>query len=301
MYIAITGGTGFVGRALARELTRAGHRVVLVARGVDQRDAAIRQLDSARFVAASLDDTAQLTQAFAGCDAVAHCAGINREQGAQTYQHVHVEGTRNVVAAAHSAGVRKLVLLSYLHARPDCGSAYHETKWAAEELVRAAGIDHTILKAGMIYGKGDHMLGHISHTLKLLPVFATVGLRERTVRPVAVADVVRILRAALVENRMTNQTVAVLGPEEIDLSIVVRRVAQVMGRRVLVLPMPIVGQQLLAILAERFMPVPLVTRSQIRMLAEGISTPLPGSVAPPHDLIPMIRLDAAQIRAGLPE
>lgn len=128
MRVAITGGTGFVGRNLAERLPDA----VVVSRRTG----------------VAIDDVDALTAAFAGCDAVAHCAGINREIGDQTFQRVHVDGTRAVVEAARRAGVRRIVLVSFLRARPDCGSPYHESKWEAEEIVRASGIPHTILKSG---------------------------------------------------------------------------------------------------------------------------------------------------------
>src|SRR6266702_8507240 len=165
MRVAITGGTGFVGRHLAREMVARGHEAVLIARGRDVRDESIYKLSGTRFFASDLADPQELRKAFSGCDAVAHCAGINREIGAQTYQRVHIEGTKAVVEAARRAGVRKILLLSFLRARPQCGSAYHETKFAAEEMVRNSGLDYTVVKAGMIYGRGDHMVDHLSHSL----------------------------------------------------------------------------------------------------------------------------------------
>src|SRR5262249_8560869 len=149
MKVAITGGTGFAGRHVARRLAGEGHEIVLIARGLDRRDPAVRELPRSTLVRTDLRSVDALRGAFAGGDAIVHCAGINRELGSQTFQHVHIDGTTNVVAAARRAGVRKLVLLSFLRARPDCGSAYHESKWAAEEIVRASGLDFTILKAGM--------------------------------------------------------------------------------------------------------------------------------------------------------
>src|SRR5215813_3211360 len=136
MKIAITGSSGFVGGHLSRLLASEGHELVLVSRrnGIDVADAA------------------GLTRAFDGCGAVIHCAGINREIGNQTYSRVHVQGTRAVVDSAKRAGVSKVVLMSFLRARPNCGSAYHESKWAAEEIVRGSGLDYTIVKAGMTYG-----------------------------------------------------------------------------------------------------------------------------------------------------
>src|SRR5262245_14663267 len=142
MKIAITGSSGFVGGHLLRRLAGEGHETVAISRrsGFD------------------VSRTPSLADALSGCDAVAHCAGINREIGAQTYRAVHVDGTRAVIDAARKAGVPKIVLMSFLRARPHCGSPYHESKWEAEELVRASGLDYTIVKAGMTYGLGDHML-----------------------------------------------------------------------------------------------------------------------------------------------
>jgi len=165
--VVITGGTGFVGGHLAVSLAQHGHPVVAVARGIDRRRWATEVVgtEGVSLVRAGLDDEAALRQAFTGCHAVAHCAGINREIGGQTYDRVHVLGTRNVVRAAEQAGVQRIAFLSFLRARPDCGSAYHETKWAAEEIVRASTLQWTVLKPGMIFGRGDHMLDHLTRAL----------------------------------------------------------------------------------------------------------------------------------------
>src|SRR5581483_3114568 len=160
---AITGGTGFLGRHVARALAQDGHALALIARGHDVSDLSIRRLPHCVFHQMGLDDPVALEKAFAGASAVIHCAGINRELGRQTYQRIHIDGTRHVVEAARRAGVRKIVLISFLRARPNCGSGYHESKWAAEEIVRASGLDYTVLKCGVIYGHGDHMLDHLSH------------------------------------------------------------------------------------------------------------------------------------------
>ena len=96
MKIAITGGTGFIGRHLAMRLAGEGIEVVLLAR----KDRGELNRPGISFIASDLSDPAILRQAFAGCDAVAHCAGINREIGQQTYDRVHIEATRNVVEAA---------------------------------------------------------------------------------------------------------------------------------------------------------------------------------------------------------
>jgi NADH dehydrogenase len=301
MRIAITGGTGFIGRHLARTLSSEGHSVVLIARGRDSRDTAIRSLPNSTFAPMGTGSAEQMAEAFAGCDAVAHCAGINREIGKQTYQHVHIQGTRNVVDAARSAGLTKVLLLSFLRARPNCGSAYHESKWAAEEIVRNSGLDYTIIKAGMIYGRGDHMLDHLTHSIHSLPLFAKVGFKEKPIRPVAVEDVVRILRASLIDSRLSRETVAVVGPQEMRLSDAVRQVARISGRRVLTFPFPVVCHRLLAWLFEKTMTIPLISSAQVFMLSETMVDPAPGCSLLPADLMPTTRFTDEQVIAGMPE
>jgi nucleoside-diphosphate-sugar epimerase len=279
--VAITGGAGFVGRNLAERFDPVD--VVAVSRrtGID------------------IDDVDALTKAFDGCDVVAHCAGINREIGKQTYQKVHVDGTRAVVEAARRAGVKRVVMLSFLRARPDCGSRYHESKWAAEELVRGSGLDYTILKAGMIYGHGDHLVDHVSHSVQTIPLFATVGLHEKSIRPIPVSEMVDVLVASI-EGKLPNSTLAVTGGEELMLSEVVHRVADLVGRRVAVVPAPVWFIRIVAQVTEWTMKVPLIAKAQARMLAEGVSEAAPPSPDLPDELRPKLPFSADQIEAALP-
>lgn len=278
---AITGGTGFVGRHVAERF--AHDQVVAISRrtGVDVENEDI------------------LAAAFEGCEVVVHSAGINREIGDQTFQRVHINGTRTVIAAAKRAGVKKIIMLSFLRARPDCGSPYHESKWAAEQLIRESGLDYTILKAGMIYGHGDHLVDHLSHTVATMPMFATVGFREKPIRPIPISDLVDIIIGAT-NGRMPHQTVSVTGAEQLLLSDAVRRVARVTGKRVRVLRAPVWAVYALAQLTEWTMKVPLIAKAQVRMLAEGVAEPWGEVSEVPEDLAPTLRFTDEQIRAALP-
>ena len=300
MRIAITGGTGFVGGHLAQRLAEDGHEVVVLARGVDRRPRAraTTATPGVTYVAASVGDPDALTRAFEGCDAVAHCAGINRELGAQTYDAIHVQGTRNVVAAAERAGVRRLVLLSFLRARPACGSAYHESKWAAEEIVRASSLDWTVLKPGMVYGRGDHFTDHLSHALHTFPVY--VGIGARPVRPLWVGDLVDVLVAATTTPRLTRLTVPVTGPTERGFDDAVRDIAAVAGRRVRTIRLPMAFHEVLGWVTERLMTTPLVARAQVRMLREGIVDPVLAPDGLPEDLVPRTAFGPETIARALP-
>ena len=301
MKIAITGGTGFIGRHLAQDLSARGHEIIVIARGLYKRNP--QAVENTTFTALDANDTDKLTEAFRGCDAVAHCAGTSVEDGRQTFYRLHVEGTRSAVNAAERAGVKKFVLVSYLNVRPNVKSAYHTTKWQGEEIVRASKLNYTIIKAGLVYGQGDHLLNNLSNLFHRMPVFAQVGLREKTVRLIAVEDLVAIIRLCLLEeDRFARQSVAVMGPEEFPFSHAARRIARAMGKPFLiVLPFPVFFHRVLAFFSERFMPKPLITKSQVQMLADGISQPTPESISLPDILMPKIQFTQEQIKKGLPK
>jgi len=299
MKIAILGGTGFIGRNLAGDLVSRGHEVIVIARGQYTRNT--QPIDGATFVSQDINATDKLYEVFRGCDAVVHCAGTSVEDNKQTFQKLHVEGTRSAVIAAERAGVKKFILVSYLNVRPNVKSEYHTSKWQGEEIVRSSKLNFTILKAGLVYGQGDHLLNNLSNLFRKMPVFAAVGLREKTVRLVAVEDLVDVIRASLDEDRFVRQTIAVLGPEEIPFSRAARRIAKAMGKRfLLVLPLPVFFHRILAYFSERLMPKPLITKSQVQMLADGISEPTPESKLLPDDLQPKTLFSEEQIRKGLP-
>ena len=288
MRIAVTGGTGFVGRNVVRRLEAAGHEIVALSRrtGTDLAD----------------PEPAALRRALEGCDGVVHCAGINREIGPQTYDAIHVRGTRALVEAARDAGVGHIGMLSFLRARPDGPTAYHRTKWAAEAIVRESGIAYSVLKAGVIHGRGDHMLDHLSHALFSFPAFGLVGLHDRPVRPVAVDDVARILEAAATgDDRLRNRTFAVLGPQELSLEDAVRRVADTIGRHPVYVRLPVLAHVALAHACEAVMRVPLISVAQVHILAEGVVEAAPAADELPPDLVPRTPFTAEVIRRGLPE
>lgn len=301
MKVAITGGTGFVGRHLAQSLLADGHTVVLIARGKDQRDPSVNSEPGVTVVYCDVSEQSSLATALQGCDAVAHCAGINRELGEQTFQKVHVEGTRVVVEAAKAAAVNKILLISFLRARENGPSKYHRSKAAAEEVVRNSGINYTILKPGVIYGKGDHMLDHLSHAFYSVPIFGLVGLKEKQVAPLAVQDLIVVMKEALVNGGMPNETLYLIGPQHMTLSTAVKTVAKVVGREPVYFRMPIFCHLVMAWMLEHIMTIPLVSIAQIFILSEGVTEPAPPCSTVPAHLLPKTGFTETSIRPGLPK
>lgn len=303
MRVAVVGARGFVGRHVVAALLAAGDEVIAIGRpGGSGRQPATGSSGRSMVVEVGLTDAPGLARAFDGCDAVVHAAGINRERGADTYERVHVEGTRAVVDAAVAAGVRRIALVSFLRARADGPTAYHRSKWQAETIVRAADLDWTVLRCGVIYGPGDHLVDHVSRATRTFPVFGLVGREPRPVAPVAVDDVVRLLVAAAHgDERLARRTIAVIGPESLALEAAVRRIASVAGGSPWFVPIPVRLHRWLAVGWEATMRVPLAARAQVAILEEGVVESMPPSEPPPSDLRPRRPFDADAIRAALPE
>ena len=276
MKIAVTGGTGFVGRHVVRLLADEGHCVVVIARGIDPDSACASR--NVTWVRGSVTDRGLVHSTLAGCDAVAHLAGVNLERNEQSLDAVHVHGTQNIVAASRSNAVQRIVLLSLLRAGPGTESPFHEAKWRAEEIVRNSGLAFTVFKSAVIYGNGDHMLDHLGKTLHSFPVFPFGGRTDGGIRPVAVADAAWAIAASLVGDRLENQTVALVGPDELPAREALRRIARATG-------MPV-------------RRVPRASLARVKMLAKGTCEPWGDTTPLPPELTPVTHFTTESIAAG---
>lgn len=147
--IALTGATGFVGRAVIAAARAEGHAIAALTR----RPQAMA--DGVEWIAGDLADTAALGRLCAGVDMVIHVAGVVNSPDPAEFIRGNVEGTRAMIAAAQAAGVARFVCVSSLSAREPALSRYGASKHAAEELVRASTLDWTIVRPPSVYGPGD--------------------------------------------------------------------------------------------------------------------------------------------------
>jgi hypothetical protein len=145
------------------------------------------------------------------------------------------------------------------------------------------------------------MLDHLSHTLFTFSILATVGLRAKAIRPLPIEDLVQVLHAALVEKRLPRKTIAVTGADQPFLRDAIVQIAELLGRKVLIVSAPIIFHRVLAQVCEWTMKVPLVTKAQVRILSEGVVGAAGATDPLPADLLRKRHLTAAQLRAGLPQ
>lgn len=147
--VALTGATGFVGRITLDKLVADGWHVQALTRRDQHKIAGVT------WVHGRLDDAASLNELCKGADAVLHIAGVVNAPDAAGFESGNVEGTANMIAAAHMAGIDRFVAVSSLAAREPALSIYGASKAKAENLVKASALDWTIIRPPGVYGPGD--------------------------------------------------------------------------------------------------------------------------------------------------
>lgn len=291
MRVLVTGGTGFVGRAVIRALVKADHEVVaLVRAGSEEKLPRGVKVETAP---GDVSDRVSLADAAKGCRAMVHLVGIIREFPGKgiTFQKLHYEATVNALAAAKAAGVRRYVHMSALGARPDSTSPYHRTKAAAEAEVKASGLDWTIFRPSLIFGPRDQSINLFVDQLRKAPVYPIIGDGEYRIAPVSLTTVARAFALALDDRATIGRSFEPVGPETYSFNQLVDLLADIVGRKPTIIHIPVPVMRFIAGLLGRFAWFPL-TRPQIDMLLEGSS----GSGREFYDAFPVEPIDLA---AGL--
>jgi len=259
--IAVTGGTGFVGRHLIARLLREGERVRAFARHP-------ADLDGAEVIACDVTDEAPLAAAIRECSALIHLVGIIEETGEQTFDRVHVEGTRSVVGACRSAGVSRLLYVSALGARPDARSHYHCSKWQAEECVRESRLAATIFRPSVIFGRGGGFVRQLREFIRTARILPIVGSGTGLIQPIWVEDVVSCLVVALRRQETVSETFELGGPAAYGFEQLLDLVAEGEGLDLPKVHLPVSLAKLAVAVFSRLTPRFPITPDQLTMLIE---------------------------------
>jgi uncharacterized protein YbjT (DUF2867 family) len=291
MKVFLTGATGFVGSHLLRRLLRNGYEVRALARRSSVPAEAPPHSAKLKWSQGDVLSPG-VDSAIAECDAVVNLVGIIREQGKQTFEAVHHQATRNLVAAARRTGVQIFLQMSALGARPHDASRYHTSKFAAEEEVRRSGLRFVILRPSLIFGPGSAFLDQMIGVMRAIPLVRPVpGTGEYRFRPVHVDDVAECFVQSLSNSAARGQTIDLVGAEELTLEDITAEIAACLGvhKTVVHIPIPLMKT------AARFfsiLPTPPITPDQVRMLEEG-------STARPEPMQRIFGIDPIGFRAGL--
>lgn len=268
MRVFLTGGTGFVGSEVLRQLLEAGHTVrCLVRRGSSNKVEAQKGVEIHR---GDVTRPESLEGGLEGCDALIHLVGIIREFPGRdvTFKKMHVDATRNVLAAAGEQGVKRYLHMSANGTRADAKSTYHRTKWRAEELVRDSQLDWTIFRPSIIFGRQSEFVEMLAGLVRKAPVVPVIGDGKYRMAPVALSDVAGAFVKALESPEAVGKTYPVCGAGEYTYNEILDLIGQALGKKkVSKLHQPVALVKPVIGLFENLSFFP-ITKAQLTMLLE---------------------------------
>lgn len=256
MRILVTGGTGFTGKALVRRLLDEGHRVIALDYKEGHKTDELKRW-GAEVVIGSVTDPDIVRRCMKGVEVVHHLAAAFRELNVPNthYWDVNVGGTRNVLEAAHKAGVKKFIYCSTcgVHGNVDNPPAgedapiqpadyYQQTKYEAEPIVLdyvRRGMKATILRPAAIYGPGDPERFYLIFKRVSKGVFPMFGDGKTLYHPLYIDNLVDAFLLAQEENKGVGEAYLIADEEYVAIEDLVRRVANALGVEVRISHYPV--------------------------------------------------------------
>jgi NADH dehydrogenase len=300
--VTIYGGSGFIGRYIARRMAKEGWRVRVAVRRPNEAIfvrpyGVVGQVEP---VFCNIRDDASVRAVMQGADAVVNCVGVLNEVGRNGFDAVQAEGAGRVARIAAELGVGRLVQLSAIGADAESASAYARSKAAGEAAVRLAFPEAVILRPSVVFGSEDQFFNRFAAMTRLGPVLPVVGAETRF-QPVYVDDVAQAaVRGALGEAAPGVYELG--GPDVHTFRELMQKMLQVVQRRRLIVNIPffvarIMGGvfDLLQTLTLGLFTNGLITRDQVRNLAHD------NVVAPQARGLADLGIAPTPIEAVLPE
>lgn len=270
--VTIYGGSGFVGRYIARRMAQEGWRVRVAVRRDNEAlfvrtYGAMGQVEPVR---CNIRDDASVRGAMKGADAVVNCVGIMVREGKNTFDAVHAGGAARVARIAAEEGVARLVHVSAIGADAASKSLYAKSKAAGEAAVLAAFPSAMILRPSVIFGPEDHFFNKFAMMTRWGVALQVVGA-DTQFQPVYVDDVAKAAVAGVLGE--ANGIYELGGPDVKTLRALMKQMLHVLMRRRLVVNLPFWFATWLAAWFDSFQYLVggllvnrLLTRDQVKLL-----------------------------------
>lgn len=272
--VAIYGGSGFVGRYVAKEMAKRGWRVRVAVRRPNEAlfvrtYGAVGQVEA---VPCNIRDDMSVRAAMSDADAVVNCVGIMVEEGKNRFGAVQTDGAERIARLSAEMGVARMVHISALGADADSLSLYASSKGRGEEAVLRHRPDAVILRPSVIFGPEDKFYNRFAAMSVTGPVMPVPGANTK-MQPVYVEDVA--LAAVKGAEASAEPGIYELGgPELVTVREIVEETLKIIERRRLLIGMPfwaagVLGSacDLVQTLTGGLLTNRLLTRDQVRLLA----------------------------------
>jgi uncharacterized protein YbjT (DUF2867 family) len=233
--VLVAGASGFVGRRLCQTLVEAGHDVRAMTRHPDTYEGAGTPAHG------DVHDAASLADALEGCRAAYY---LVHSLASKDFERLDAEAARAFGKAAAHAGVQQIIYLGGLGSEDDDLSAHLRSRRQVEGLLGEDGVPVTVLRAGILIGSGGISWEITRQLVKHLPAMVTPRWVSTRTQPIAVDDVVRYLVGVLDEHEALGRVFEVGGPDVLKYSTMMRRVAEIQKRPLVIVPVPLLSPTL---------------------------------------------------------
>jgi len=294
-FVAVFGGSGFVGRYAVRALARTGHRIRVGVRRPARANFLLPMghVGQIQIVKTDVADADSVARAMKGAEATVNLVGILYESGGRRFQSLHAEAAGTIAAAAKHEGVRALVHVSALGADAQSSSSYARTKAEGEARLREAWPAAAILRPSIVFGPEDDFFNRFAALARLLPALPLIGGGRTRFQPVYVGDVAEAIAICVRDPATQAQTYELGGPRIYTFRELMELVLAETNRRRLLVPVPFPLAMLKASVLG-LLPRPMLTRDQVRLLRQD------NVVSPGARALSDLGIEAESVEAILP-
>ena len=268
--ILVTGSTGFVGPHVVHALRERDKPVRALVRTPSGRSATTLAAWGAELVQGDMTDRESLRRAVDGAEVVLHLVAI-RQGPEEQFRQIMEQGTRELVAAAQEAGVRRFVLMSALGTSEETKDLvpYYHAKWEQEQTLRTSGLEHVIFRPSFVFARDGGILPTFRKLAKLTPVTPIIGSGQQRIQPIWIDDVGAYFAQSVDVPEAANRIFELGGPDVVSWNEFWQRLKSVLGQRRPSIHVPTRVMRVNALLTERLPGNVPLTRDLLKMLEHG--------------------------------
>ncbi len=260
----VTGALGYTGKSVAQQLIAQSIPVRTLTNSQNRHNPFADKLDIHPL---AFDNHAQLVESLQGISVLYNTYWVRFNHKLFTFDQA-VKNTKALFAAAKEAGVKKIVHVSILHADQADDLGYYKGKHELEDELKALDLPYTIVRPGVLFGKGDILVNNIAWTLRRLPFFGTFGDGSYKLRPLHVDDMAALMINAA--NESESKTIDAVGPESFTYKELVQLIGETVGVSKPIIPVPPTFAYLVSKIVNRAVDDIVITRQEIKGLMRGL-------------------------------
>ena len=271
--ILVTGGTGFVGPKVVHALRERDLPVRCLVRKPSSGAAQSLNAWGSELVQGDVTDPASLSRGVEGCETVVHLVAI-RQGSREKFQQVMEQATRDLVAEAKDAGVRRFVLMSALGTTEQTKDLvpYYHAKWEMEQTVADSELEHVIFRPSFIFGRDGGILPTFKRLARLAPVTPIIGSGTQRIQPIWIDDVAAYFAEGVLQPEAAGRSFELGGPDAVTWNEFWERLKRALGVRRPSIHVPIGLMRANALITERLPGDVPLTRDLLTMLELGDNT-----------------------------